>query len=245
MERIQKYLHGELSAKERREFEAELAQDSDLSEELDAAKAIMAQFNLDKKKHWQQLLEQQEEKPVAIIKPLRTRRLQIIGSVAALIILGLVGLFSYRYFAATASLESQIASYIGERHLSPSTIMGEASTELLWREAKQAYSKEDWEGSISAIENIQKNTPLTAEQHFYLGLSYLYKTPGDYNKAINHFQQSRQLGISQYGQQADWYESLALSAKKDITRAKVLLERIVNNQQWQMEEAKKLLNNLN
>lgn len=244
MERIQKYLHGELSDKERREFEAELSQDADLAAEVDAAKILLAQFQVEKKKHWQQLLAQSEEKPTVKIKPLRSRRGQIIRAIAAAVVIGLLGLFSYQYFSSVPSLESQVAEYLEERHLPPTTLMGEPSTEILWQQTKEAYSTGDWVTAISSIESIRASTTLTAEQHFYLGLSNLYKEPGDYDQAIDNFKLSRQLGAAQYGQQADWYESLALLAKEDFAEAKILLERIVEDKQWQAEKAQKLLQKL-
>ena len=71
MELIQKYIQGELTGEEMREFERRLRSDPGFAEEVEAAAVLYARYKVEKKQHWQALLESKGTEAPAKCPPQR------------------------------------------------------------------------------------------------------------------------------------------------------------------------------
>lgn len=245
MELIQKYLNGDLSDEEQVEFQQKIKEDPQFAEEVEAATVLMAQYKLQKKQRWQELLEQQEKQaPTEKIIPLGRPRNLLIRRVAAAVMVLLVGTFTYWYFTAAPTVDNMVGEYVADHHIAPSAWRGVGDDKLLWEEARQAYLNKDFQEAVAAITQLQQTAELDAEQQFYLGLSYLYLPSPDHKKAIDALLLSRQMNELKFGQQANWYLSLSYLQQGDREKARELLQNIINNDNWHVEEARKLRDQL-
>ncbi len=241
---LQKYLHNELTSEEQAAFQKLRREDPDFDQEAEAAAFIAARRRLDAKKRWQGLLAEKEKevkKPKVI--PLR-RQMFKWASVAALFVLA--GL-SWYLFRPASGVENLVEKEIHLRYPSPVVLMGESQEEEPppdWRAAIKAYQEGQYDLAIALINKLLSEKPGRAEQHFYLGLSYLYASKPDYLQAVANFESSKQLQIAQFGAQADWFIALAFIRLGDKMKAKTILEKIVLQDGWKKESALKILEEL-
>ena len=239
MELIQKYLHGELTPEELAQFQKKLKDDPAFVEEVEAASVLLAQYKLGKKQRWQKMLDPKEEQ--AIVRPLPTKRRVWIRRIAAAVCLLLIGSFGYWYFASGSSLDNLVASYVGDRHVPPSATMGSEEVADLWQQVREAYLESDFTEVVQLISLMQNKGSLNAEQHFYLGLAHLYANTPDYEESIQQMTQSANLDPVRFGEQADWYRSLAYLTQGKEQEARSLLTEISKARTWHFEEAERLL----
>ena len=246
MKLIQKYLHGELTPTEQEEFQRKLQEDPAFAEELEAATVLMAQYKVEKKKRWQEMLEKRQEQGQedAVVRVLRPGRGGWLRRIAAAVILLLIGSFAYWYFASGPSLENMVADYVADRHVPPTTTMGSEEAIDLWRQSRQAYLDGNFTEVIRLISLMQNEVTLNAEQHFYLGLAHLYAEVPDYDESILQMARSADLDPLRFGEQADWYRSLAYLRQNRRSEAQALLTKIVNARSWHYEEAQTLITKL-
>lgn len=79
--------------------------------------------------------------------------------------------------------------------------------------------------------------------HFYGGLCYY--NLGQYQKAIEHFDDSYNIEFGNFRQEANWFKVKALIELGETLKAKVILDRIIAEEKFYSKEAKVLLNSLN
>ena len=79
--------------------------------------------------------------------------------------------------------------------------------------------------------------------HFYGGLCYY--NLGQYEKAIDHFDDSYNIEFGNFRQEANWFKVKALIELKEFHNAKQLLEQIISEGKFYSSNAKHLLKELN
>ncbi len=258
-ELLDKYIDQELSDKERQELDALMTEDEEFKEEVEVAVMMNASFNVEQKQRWAKLLEaeatktsvqpsqptktsetdtDQKETKVRQLQP-RTRWLRI----AAMLLPAVFALFLYLFLANSSQTAPQMADhYLSNRHQAPTITMSQGNDlSQNWKTAIKAYQEEKYESAANLLEPLTNSTNATAEQHFYLGLTYLYKEKAEPVKAIQQFEKSQQLNPAQYSAEGNWYIALAHLKNDDWTKAKPLLEQIVANKDWKWQTAKEIL----
>lgn len=132
------------------------------------------------------------------------------------------------------------ANYLEQPYAPPIVNRGEVeNTEQLWQEAVIAYKTNKFDKSAHNIENIIKQNQGKDIHHFYLGLSYLYQSPADYQMAVESL---GKIEKGHYWESAKWYKSLAHLQLNEKNEAKVLLEGLKNSSH--KTEVEKLLKSL-
>ena len=132
------------------------------------------------------------------------------------------------------------ANYLEQPYAPPVVNRGEAeNTELLWQEAVMAYKTNKFDKSAQGIENIIKQNQGKDIHHFYLGLSYLYQSPAQYQKAIESL---GKINKGHYLESAKWYKSIAHLQLDNKAEAKNLLEGLKSSSH--KAEVEKLLKSL-
>lgn len=244
---IEKYLNEELNAEEHSQFEQLRNQDADFAEEVQMAIAVNADFNIQQKKRWQGLLQEQGAQRATPVRQLTPRRsISWIRSIAAVFVLGLGLSLAWMLFASP-DMGELADDQLVNIYNSPTVTMaeGKENFDTNWNNAINAFQDGNFSIAVAAIEkSIEKNPEKLGEKNFYLGLSYLYEDVPNFEKAIINLEKSKSISTVRYGSQASWFMSLAylkLGKKED---AKVLLQEVVKADNWKKAEATALLNQL-
>ena len=246
---IEKYLSEELSAAERSEFDQLKSNDKDFAEEVQMAVTVNADFKVKQKMRLQGLLKEKgQATPVhqATVRKMTPRKSSFnwMRSIAAVFILGLGLSLAWLMFSSpdTKTLANE---ELVDIYKVPNTFLDEEVVDVNWNNAIKAYRDGQFSVSVAAIESsIKRNPENLDEKNFYLGLSYLYEDVPDLDKVISHLETSKELNAGRYGTEANWFMSLAYLKKGDKENAKVLLQEVVDADNWKKAEAVALLNNL-
>ena len=245
---IEKYLNEELNANERSEFEQLQKSDPAFAEEVQMAVAVNADFNVQQKLRWQQLLEQKET-PIRQLTP-RKQTLGWIRSIAAVFILGLGLALGWLLFSGP-NVDKIATQHLMEIHADPTAFADDNNTtevDLNWGKAIKAYQEGEFSIAVASIESSIRNNPKNLDdKYFYLGLSYLYEEVPNFDKAIANLEKSKELNPnSLLISSTNWYLGLAQLKKGNNEAAKVLLQKVVDdkNSDWKKTEATALLNQL-
>ena len=156
------------------------------------------------------------------------RLLSIIGSVAAMFVLG------FLFWPASPSPNELALTYIENDFYENKNIKrGDINTDLLRADAITAYNNKDFglaKSKYSAIENLSR------EDQFFYGMSLMYN--GEYDEAIVRFNQLMPLKQFKYIQEVQWFNAICLVRNGQFDKAKTLLEK---QKEWKKEEATELL----
>lgn len=129
----------------------------------------------------------------------------------------------------------------------------EKSEDFVWKDVDVSYvdyldeSMEYFENSNYKKALKRFNTILTfykddINAHFYGGLCYY--NLGQYEKAIEHFDNSYNIEFGNFRQEANWFKAKALIELKETEKAKLLLERIIDEEKFYANDAKTVLKEL-
>lgn len=246
---IHKYARNELSAQELEQFQQLCASDKDFAEEAELAAFLYAQKKVAQKKHWQGMLKNKssstiENAPSAKIKQLKPKPTSwAIWRIAAVFALVTLSMTIFWFLNQGSNLNQIVATEIGSPYPAPVLTMDKTEANT-WLTASRAYREGRFETMVMILEDMRTENTLTAEQHFYLGLSYLYVQPCDAQAALSHFEKSERIGIPTLKAQLKWFKSLAFLELDEKEKAKILLEEIVQANSWKKDKAAELLERL-
>lgn len=111
----------------------------------------------------------------------------------------------------------------------------------LRNQAALAYIKSDYSTAISLGEQIiQQAAETTTDDHFFLGLSYLYSH--QLPLAIDQLTRAREKGrlTGRFLPETEWFLALAYIKDQRIDPGIELLDQIIQNKQWMIGKAIKL-----
>ncbi len=236
---IKKYLTSSLSETEQQNFEKLLESDTDFKEEVELRSVLFADFKVKQKskmREWANELNEKKTPSLAPSSATNTSTFSTLRRFAALVVVGLLAYFLYTFLVPSTT---PLPDYLAERHPSPTVVMGQQeSKQQHWDLAITAYRSEKYD---LVVEELKKLPSLTDEQRFYLGLSYLYQEPSLAINAIESFEPLF-LKSGDFREEALWFVALAYLEKGDKEAAKELLERIVQEDSWNVEKAKEVKN---
>jgi len=239
---IHDWLDAQLTAQRLRELKERMGKDGEFEEEAVIAASIDTSFKLQQKAQWKQLIKEQSLRENRKVKSMRHKSFfqtyRWIAVAASVLIL--ISIFIW--YHTTLQPENLIARELESAHQAPIAMRGNYQQIGAWQEIREAYNAEDYarvEGLINKA--YQESSVLTDQQRFYMGLAQLYQEK--YDIAIKTF---RPLTSSPnpFREEANWFQSLALIKQGDGESARKLLERIVSEEQWNAEKARKLLNSM-
>ncbi len=220
---IRKFAHGELTAEALTAFEQQLKEDEALREELDLYLALRGSYQVAQKAHFAELVTSQgltPEKPQARILSFGNATTRIMSIAAAILLLATL---TFILWPKTDLSPQQLAqAHLTTPYPAPSPVMGNETRDAQWREARVAYAQGQYETAASLLNRMIANGDSLPETAFYLGLSFLYQTPPNYELAINSFSTIEGL----YREAADWYTALAHIRHGNAQAAVPFLEKI-------------------
>lgn len=171
----------------------------------------------------------------------KTRRLQLIrwgGSIAAAV---LVGLAIWQVAQPQLSYQELTNNYLSVYTSSNERRKGAEDISEQRTLAIDAYSDRDFVRAAELRQIVVQSPEATEDDYFYLGLSYLYQEPPQVAAAINALQTGLALPARELTEEMQWYLSLAYLKAERISEARLLLNQIVENQQWNAKKAGRLL----
>ena len=219
--RVESYIKGELNADEKRQFDLEIVENSELAtiyrEYVLAMDAVDHQVESELREKFNSWEKPDAEKSKSV------KMISMIWKVAAsfILIAGLYFVFIQTEKDFNTRAELALSAYVPPE--SPGRTMGGKSSDL-WADGLDAYEASDFNTAVdmwSAIENPG------SEVQFYL--AHAYFSIGNYNKSIELFKSLSESGSS-YNQLSDWYLLLSYLAADSSSGFNDQLRKITANQ---------------
>lgn len=235
---VDRYLSGAMSKGESNNFEMRLKQDSKLVEEYEKSKMayqlVVEAGRLKLKKDLELFEEENDDQTEKKqIVSLWMRRCAKVAAVAIIVF----GTYTLMFSDSITSTEVYDAYF--EVYDAPSANRDvEATTNVNWLLAIDAYNKKDYENAISLFERDETKPKYLTR--FYMGMSHLLKENPNYKESLTHFDFVTEYE-SDYYEQAIWYKSLILLKIKKRKEALRILEEIKKNGTYNAEKAKMIL----
>lgn len=224
---LQKFLYGELSKDEAEQFHTYLETDDLFAKKVKLESLFYAHNSIKIKEH----LTDHAKTHVGvdnekIVKPVTTSSkllfLKPLINVAAILVLGIVGYFVFQSVNKTEDLPS-IEHFYSETFPSPGIMQSESGEEDYWNNAIIFYSEGQY---ILAQNEILKIDSLTAQQKFYLGLSYMKRTPAKLDSSITILKNIIDDPNNLQADATQWYLALAYLKANQQALALPMLESI-------------------
>lgn len=239
-ELVIRYIGDQLKPEEKKKFEADLLINGLLKEEYENQK-VMNTMLADETLHnlydtVNNVEEELEKEEIG-----RRRRMYIWYGAAASVLI----LFTLSFLLPITRKDGIGETLYAENYKTASSIVSNRSVpeDLLPLEtALKAYDKLQFSNSSQLFEEHLKTEPKNISAQFYLGLSYM-----ELNKiedAILHLKLFTELETNVYSDQAHWYLALCYLKIENMNEAKVILNQIVAKSQFQKENAKAILKQL-
>ena len=236
-ERIEKYLAGALTSDEVSHFEKEVLEDPALAAELKSQ--FLATATLERKgdeslkslmKDWaNEQFDERKSFSNRLNNPLIW--LAIAATITLLITLAVV-----LNTTGPANPEEIYNQYYTELRF-PADRSSTADTDSLWNLARISYGKQDYENTLSLLDQLIRNDP-DGQAFLYKGICLLrLDRPGEAAKAFGQVTEQH----LDY-QRARWFRALALLKIENLSEAKVALEAIaVSESHFKKKEAQEIL----
>lgn len=255
---IRSYIYGEMEGELLQRFEETLGNDSDLQDEVDLMAFLIADYNVKKKKEFDSLIpdnhiipkpiEESEKTNVSkskvrSIQPEGKKTNSFLGTVlkvaAVVFLVGFLSVLALQFINNTTSPSQLADTYIEQTYSAPVVSRSEEDINKTWANAIDAYKAKDYNKSAKLIEQIQKSGASKDNYSFYLGLSYLYQSPPQINKAITNL---NNVDGDYYNEAAVWHKSLAYIKAGQKNKAIESLKTIRNSSR--KDDIAKLLESL-
>ncbi|RMA58504.1 tetratricopeptide repeat protein [Ulvibacter antarcticus] len=249
---IERFISGEMTSEESREFETKMKGDKELSENykltLAAHQLIQDAGRLELKaklEHFEnedstQTFDSENSNLKVVtqkgVLPLWIKRAIPIAAILVLFI----AIYQFGIFNSSSTV-SDVYSEHFEVYSPPGvTRHNNETAQVNWEAATVLYRNNEYEEAIERFSNAENGVP-DFQVFFYKGVSYMAQNQPDYNMAIQNFD-SVLATDNDYHQQARWYKSLALLKSGKQSEAYALLETIVAGKFYKNEEAENILN---
>jgi tetratricopeptide (TPR) repeat protein len=159
------------------------------------------------------------------------------AAVAAVVVLGLT--IWWVIAPRPAGYQQLAEEYLATHFDYTESRKGLLEWEQLHTDASVAYILGDYATATRKWEELEQQTSLNEDGHFYLGLCYLYQDQPA--AAIPHFRAVMELDRQHYREELRWFLALAWLQQDEPAQARQHLERIVADQSWNHDKARLLL----
>lgn len=235
---IDRYIKGEMSPEEVKDFEHRLEHDPEFNDAYQATLAAHKLIDEVGRLELQTTLVDFEKnaKANAPVKKLRLRPLYAVAA-TLVVILGVSLFFNLSGSMTTAEVWEQYY----EPYDPPSVLrdnIDEGSEN--WNKAVENYYEGNYEEALNYFDISQNDNVHFTIREFYQGMSYLQLEHPDYLDAAYYFNEVR-LETSDYKEQANWYYALAILMNGRTIEAESVLKEIVKNKTYNYRKAKQIL----
>ena len=234
-ERIDKYLLNKLEDLERKAFEADLKSDASLKELTEQRKVLISGIRSGFSTELKARLQRDDLRNKQL---LRTRRIQYISGIAAVII---IGLFSQVYLSRIKNDSTRIYS---EYYKTYPNISSPISRSIENDDSPfYHYETANFEQALVGFNLKLNKTPDNDTVLFYAGISSMELVK--YNEAINYFKRVGDIDQSIFTRPANWYLSLAYINLNNYEMAAEYLNNLVAGNDIYATNSEKILKRIN
>jgi len=237
-ELIDRYLNQQLSVEELSRFKKSMESDPALAEEVRLQNQAEKLVQSIGRAQLRQQLQDFEKKKESSHRRFSIRSYWLIAAIFTLFMIG--SWWIYLSSLPSPTPKSLIATYF-QPYRPPIQVRGVDVSRQAWKSASSAYTVGNYQKAAEQFE-IYLSPPNTQDPvaHFYAGLSHLSQQPPNTQKAAFHLKQVL-LSDNDYQQQAQWYLALSYLAQNDSEQGKAFLKAIIEQQSFQSDRAKSLL----
>lgn len=235
-EKMEDYIHGNLSVTEREQFEADMATDEQLREEVELHRQLISSVETESLR---QLLDQIHEKnfesEVQVVSMPRRRSffpMAIAASVALLILAGW-----WIFNLQTSSPESVYAAYFTPAEGLPTTLGYSTNTDFA--EGMVSYKLEEYAEALEYWQPLLEVDPTNDTLNYYVGVTFLANEQPD--SAIDYLTTVVSGEQSSFRTSAQWYLALAYLKTDQGEQAKPLLEDLANRNNPYQSQSSEIL----
>lgn len=233
VEHIDRFLNGELSPEECRQFEQDILDDTAFAEEvafyLNAKQAARSAMLEEKKKRFLEIYEENKKKT-----PVK----KLWGySVAAAIAVGLIAGAWFYFFAPR--LPAQLADEYIQIHLNKVSVLMTAQEDSL-QKAKKLYNEGKFAASLEQLQALIQTDSTNIKAKELAGIVSLRLR--NYDKALVYFKDLE--GYTLFSNPGKFYHALTLLKRNqpgDVNAAKRLLQQVVTEELAEQETAREWL----
>lgn len=243
-EQIDKYLKGELTEKERKDFEHKIGEDSELAEEFNFQQSMVEGvkdvFRDEMLMHFDDLEKQIAKSPKTVQKSKGKIRRLVIGviSLAASVLL-----IIFVWITNKPNTEQLFAdNYTTYPNYVSNVERSNPTVKDLYATAFQQYEKGEYTKAIQDFEAILAIDKEDSIVEFYLGLAYLENK--DAAQALEYLNASKQASAHRFVDPALWYAALAELQLGQTEAAKTDLEVLMNKEGSYQQKAQELFKQL-
>ncbi len=180
---------------------------------------------------------QQEQAPKS-----RLRWLRYGASIAASLLLACL---AWQWWPASATNYQQMAdTYLSQPFEIKQTRKGAQEIERLRGQAMEAYNNKAYDRAVVFRNAIVSSGQATKEDHFYLGLSYLYQQPSLANDAAEQMEIALTFPERRYREEIHWFLALAYVKAERLEEARSSLQNIIDRKYWNADKAVELIENI-
>ncbi|MEM9830928.1 MAG: hypothetical protein AAF944_09825 [Bacteroidota bacterium] len=218
---IQRYLDGDMSSEERREFESQLATDAELQQEVKEYEQLQQAILFQKRRAvWnkvQQLEAQSADNTISIDRNTNKTNWLPLAIAASVALLVIVGLFFWDQRALTPQ---ELASQNFTPFMNEFVFESRSETSSIKQKAFSAYDNKNYKQAIEYFEQYESNSK-DMTSTFFLGNTYL--ATEDYESAIEVFEKYLN-NYDVYVEDATWYLFLSYLGAGNLERARWIAE---------------------
>jgi hypothetical protein len=243
IEELEKYLNNELNSVHLASFEANIASNKKLREEIELIKDIdkalietdimQLRYNL---KNISEQIDDGKQKERSFIGKFRIKHLIPYTTVAASIVFILVfsGIFSSR-----ESSPELYQKFYTKYEIAGTVRSADISQNNTFSLAMQKYENQQYEEALTLFTKVIADDPNNIASHFYSGAS-LQET-GRYSKAISEYENVIINKDNLFTEQAEWYTALCLLQTKENKKALKLFKKIAQSEGFYKQKAGQIL----
>jgi len=243
-EKLERYLKGDMSAKEMKKFEDSLMKDNEmlreiaLEQELETvlgdADILDLKMKLDAIRYKES--RNQMLSPIILSMKSNMKYIAAAASMGVLITAGVLTLTPRNY-----SSDKLFKMYYQPDKAVIVNRAGRGNVNIV--EALMKFQKKEYDAASGMFEEILLNNPDNIALRFYNGISYIETEK--YDEAIKSFNLILENKDNLYIEHAEWYLALCYLKKEDVDEARKQLLRIANEEDgFYKEDAQKILEKL-
>ena len=236
IEKMEDYIHGNLSVAEREQFETEMATDEQLRQEVELHRQLISSVETESLR---QLLDQIHEKnfeaETKIVAMPRRRSyfpMAIAASVALLILAGW-----WVFNLQTSSPESVYAAYFTPAEGLPTTLGYSTNTDFA--EGMVSYKLEEYAEALEYWQPLLEADPTNDTLNYYVGVTSLADEQSD--SAIDYLTTVVNSEQSSFRTSAQWYLALSYLKSDQREQAKSLLKDLANRDNPYQSQSSEIL----
>ena len=246
IEKIERYLNGELKGDELKAFEQNLEEDQELAQKVEDMRRLPEELEAIEKerlaaqvKAW--MSEEDQTESGASDKPKESKRTKVltwkVRAIAAVFVLVVIAAGMW-LLPSTQGLDVLSEQYLAQHYQDP--IVLRASLDDNWEQAIELYRGDQFEEMMDEMSSWIENAGSTAEQLLYFALANSYSDSPNFDVALDYLRRTEQKDSTTYAEVIAWNRALIFIRREELGKAKTELDKIKGSREFG-DRANKLL----